>query len=107
MLEIKTVVAQTEEYFDDTVNAALAEGWELVRRECFITGSDRVTTFYAELERITEEPEQDSSHYAAAHWIVTRNPLKPYRCSECGSNTNEPWSICPTCEAAMLQGDAE
>ena len=49
MLEIKTITEATPHYFDAAVNAALAEGWELLRRECFITGSDRATTFYAEL----------------------------------------------------------
>ena len=50
MKQIKTIYKQEAETFDELVNAALAEGWELSRR----TFDDR--GFLAELEReeITE-----------------------------------------------------
>lgn len=103
MLEIKTITACTSGHFDDTVNEALAEGWELVRRECFITGADRATTFYAELERIVDEPEEDEDDHSTeyAEWELTRNPREPYRCSACGYATNALWPTCPECDRIM------
>lgn len=53
MQKIKTITATTAYGFDTAVNEALTEGWVLVRRECFITGSDRAATFYAEFERFS------------------------------------------------------
>lgn len=104
MLEIKTITAQTAEYFDETVNAALKDGWELVRRECFITGADRATTLYAELERIIDEPEEeDVDEDDVAQWKITRNPQNPYRCSNCGYTANEQWAYCPECKKVMLE----
>ena len=35
MLEIKTITADNSITFDKMVNAALKDGWELTRRECF------------------------------------------------------------------------
>ena len=100
MLEIKTITEKTPAGFDKAVNEALANGWELVRRECFITGADRVTTLYAELERITEVcVEEDSED--TAHWEMTRNPRNPFRCSVCGHTTNATWPICPNCNRIM------
>lgn len=40
MLEIKTISNRNKAEFDDEVNAALKDGWELVRRECLIVGAD-------------------------------------------------------------------
>ena len=102
MLEIKTVVALTSGHFDDEVNSALAEGWELVRRECFITGSDRAATFYAELERIVEEPEEeDSTADTVAVWLTSRDPHYPFKCSACGCKSHEPIVNCPYCHRLM------
>ena len=101
MLEIKTITDNTAYFFDKAVNEALAEGWELVRRECFITGSDRATTLYAELERIVEEPEETN----VGRWVLTRNPRNPYRCSACGYTANEAWASCPDCKRSMLGED--
>ena len=105
MLEIKTITEIMPHHFDKAVNDALAEGWELVRRECFITGSDRATTFYAELERVVEEPEEEDHSCDAAHWIIIRNPRNPYRCSECGYTANEPWPTCPDCDRIMMSSE--
>lgn len=102
MLEIKTITAQTEEYFDETVNKALNDGWDLVRRECFITGSDRAITLYAELERVIEKAEEEEDHSTDyTKWGLTRNPREPYRCSACGCTTTSPWPTCPECDRIM------
>ena len=104
MLEIKTITENTAYFFDKAVNEALTEGWELVRRECFITGADRATTLYAELERIVDEPEEEEDTDIPcdfAQWVMTRNPRNPYRCSACGHTTNAQWATCPKCSASM------
>jgi rubrerythrin len=105
MLEIKTITHYASALFDQEVNEALEEGWELVRRECFITGSDRATTFYAELERIVDEPEEEEEDYSTdyAKWETVRDPRKPYRCSACGYKTNATWPICPSCDRIMTE----
>lgn len=106
MLEIRTVTAYTPGHFDDTVNEAIKEGWELVRRECFITGADRATTFYAELERIVEDAEDEEEVYSTdttAHWNIIREPRNPYQCSACGHRTNALWPTCPECKRTMLE----
>ena len=104
MLEIKTITENYPHKFDRAVNEALADGWELVRRECFITGSDRATTFYAELERVGEEEPEEIADYSTDHarWEITRNPRNPYRCSACGYTTNETWATCPECDRIMI-----
>lgn len=104
MLQIRTVIAHTSGHFDDEVNGAMAEGWELVRRECFITGADRATTFYAELERIVEELEEEEETDTPcdfATWNIIREPRNPYQCSACGHRTNAQWATCPNCSASM------
>ena len=106
MLEIKTITETEAHFFDLAVNEALKEGWELLRRECFITGSDRAATFYAELERTVEEPEEELDGIADfAEWEITRDPFLPYRCSNCGFKSKDQWATCPGCNAAM--GDEE
>ena len=105
MLVIKTIIEPTALRFDSAVNDALEAGWELLRRECFITGADRATTFYAELERIIEEEpeEEDDTADLSAEWIVTRDPRNPYRCNACGHTTNAQWNLCPKCDRVMLK----
>ena len=103
MLQIRTITASTPEYFDDEVNEALTNGWELVRRECFITGADRATTLYAELERIVEEPEEDpEDELICAEWKISRDPAYPYKCTSCGCKVQEPIKNCPHCHKIML-----
>lgn len=102
MLEIKTITENMPQHFDRVVNAALSDGWDLVRRECFVTGSDQATTFYAELERVADDPvEEEDDTYDTALWIVSRNPIHPYRCSKCGHKTNAQWDACPGCGRVM------
>ena len=98
MLEIKTILEKNSEIFDGEVNAALAEGWELVRREIFPGHY-----LYAELERITEaEEEEEPEDDGLAEWVVSRNPSAPYRCNKCGHSTATPASRCPGCERTMV-----
>ena len=102
MLEIKTITKNNVTAFDKAVNEAMVAGWDLIRRECFITGSDRATTFYAELERIVEGPvAEEEDVYVVARWEVTRNPLKPYVCNNCAYKTNAQWPTCPGCGSVM------
>lgn len=101
MLEIKTITENNPIHFDNAVNDALAEGWELVRRECFITGSDRATTLYAELERIVEEAEEEEDYFTA-EWAISRDPHYPFKCSSCGCKSHEPVKNCPHCHKIML-----
>lgn len=107
MLEIKTIIKYQPNDIDEAVNAALVDGWELARRECFVTGSDRALTFYAELTKfvLPDEVEPELDEYdVEARWQVTRDPAHPYRCSECGFKSTTPYPICPSCERLM---DAE
>ena len=103
MLEIKTLTETYPHIFDRAVNEALSEGWELTRRECFITGADRATTFYAELERVTEETSEEEDRDDTARWVLTRNPRYPYRCGACGYTTNAKWPTCPDCDRVMVE----
>ena len=103
MLEIKTITEYAAHRFDEKVNTALAEGWELVRRDCFVTGSDRATTFYAELERMVEEIEEPENERLIATWSISRDPAYPYKCSSCGCKVAEPLTTCPHCHKVMLQ----
>ena len=104
MLEIKSIISQNAESFDHNVNEALKEGWMLVRRECFVTGSDRAITLYAELKRVVLpyaiEPTFDE-YDVEAKWKKHKDPISPYQCSECGFKSTHPYSICPSCNRLM------
>lgn len=104
MLAIKTITDHLSTRFDNAVNEALAEGWELVRRECFITGSDRATTFYAELERMieVEEEEEELEDDGTAEWKLSRDPLFPFRCTACGCKSQDALRACPHCKRIMV-----
>ena len=106
MLEIKTILQQLRNYgdFDDAVNVALAEGWELARRDVITQSSDSYEPMlYAELERMTElEEEEEPEDDGLAEWVVSRNPSAPYRCNKCGHSTATPSSRCPGCERTMV-----
>ena len=105
MLEIKTITEKAPHHFDKAVNEALSDGWDLVRRECFITGSDRATTFYAELERMVEEIEEPEQENMVAMWMISRDPAYPYKCSSCGCKIQDPLTTCPHCHKVMLRVD--
>ena len=104
MLEIKTIWRRIgeSENFDEEVNAALTEGWELVRREV-LPEPGSTLVFYAELERMTElEEEEEPEDEGTAEWVVSRNPSAPYRCNKCGHSTATPAPRCPGCERTMV-----
>ena len=105
MLEIKTITDSTAYFFDKAVNEALAEGWEIIRRECFITGADRAMTLYAELERIIAEPEEVQDERFVASWMISRDPAYPYKCSSCGCKVQNLLASCPHCHKVMLESD--
>lgn len=106
MIEIKTILQQLRNYgdFDKVVNTALAEGWELVRRDVITQSSDSYEPMlYAELERVIEteedeEPEDDGT----AEWVVSRDPAHPYRCNKCQASTSTPTPVCPECKRVMV-----
>lgn len=106
MLEIKTIWIElvNSRLFDDSVNEAIADGWELVRREVLPRQVEHGDTLlYAELERMTElEEEEEPEDDGLAEWVVSRNPSAPYRCNKCGHSTATPSSRCPGCERTMV-----
>lgn len=110
MLEIKTILKPLINHrgeFDKEVNAALAEGWELVRRDVITQSSDSYEPMlYAELERYIEEPqEEEPEDDGLARWVFSRrNPLEPYHCSACGYAADPSKalpSLCPNCQRRM------
>lgn len=109
MLEIKTIKNRLDnaESFDKEVNAALAEGWELIRRDIIIPQTtDKYTMLYAELERyIGELQEEEPGDDGLARWVFSRrNPLEPYHCSFCGYAADPSKalpSLCPNCQRRM------
>lgn len=100
MLEIYTILERSTEHFDNHVNEALCSGWELTRRDVFI-GPDYQPIFYAELERYVAEEAEEDDYDMPAHWITTRNPSKPLRCSNCGYEETTPKPVCPKCIKVM------
>lgn len=102
MLEILTI-SDTKRYdFDSAVNGAIKDGWELTRRDVFI-GPDYMPFYYAELERMVDEPEEEENEAdAVGIWEITRNPAKPFRCSLCGYKEVKPKPVCPKCIHVMM-----
>lgn len=106
MLEIKTIVGAKTSNFDNEVNDAIAAGWELVRRDCFLVGLHHKPMLYAELERETEpEEEEEPEDVSTAEWVIARDPLYPYRCSLCGCNSHQPVKVCPYCKRQMRNAE--
>ena len=107
MLEVKTIVNEEPELFDEAVNEALAEGWELVRRDVLPPYEGQTARWnrclYAELERVTEaEEEEEPEDDGLAEWVVSRDPAHPYRCNKCGHSTSAPSGFCIGCGRAMV-----
>lgn len=100
MPEILTIWNTSSAFLDERVNAAIREGWELTRRDVFI-GPDHLPFFYAELERVVEAETIEDDFDAPAHWLTTRNPAKPLRCSNCGYEETSPKPVCPNCIRVM------
>lgn len=111
MLEIKTIAhpATEREEFDAEVNKALAEGWELVRRDIIppYEGSTYAweRMFYAELEREVETEEEyeldDDDNLTS--WQLIRNPVTPYRCERCGYKSTKEHDKCPECQRVVIR----
>lgn len=68
MKQIKTIRRMDPEDFDNEVNTALAEGWELMKRETLLIGQEREVLHCAELEKeiITEAEKtcENCKHYS-------------------------------------------
>ena len=111
MLQIRTVIIPStlQGKFDTEVNALLEEGWELVRRDVLPPYEGECMTcpqrLYAELERLIEaQPETDEDEEEntdSANWEITRDPIKPFRCSKCGYKSSTQWPTCPSCTKPM------
>lgn len=92
MKQIKTIKNRldNEKQFDAEVNAALADGWQLTKREVLMpTSQDRVhytyIMLYAELER-EEITEAERCCDNCAHW--NKAPDQP-PCSECSDQADK------------------
>lgn len=112
MLKIKTVMAEEPHEFDELVNAAIAEGWELVKRDVLPPyESERnlwFRTLYAELEREEDDPEDDPEDAAVTWWETTRDPSRPFRCAICGFKTATPSrDFCPSCRCLVINKEGE
>lgn len=115
MLQIKTITASNPDAFDELVNNAIAEGWEIVKRDVLppyeSQGQAYRRTFYAELEREVDElKEEEEGEELFAHWVTTRDPIKPFACSCCGyrpSIQNELPGICDRCKKMMFDTSGE
>ena len=110
MLEIKTIKNRLDnaESFDKEINAALADGWELVRRDLFISQSEsHYSMLYAELERVVEpeEEEEEPEDDMTAEWKLSRDPAYPFKCSACGCKNPEPAKRCLNCKRTMVNAE--
>lgn len=105
MLQIKTIGNdfQKSDVFDKEVNDAIAEGWELVKRELVDSPKYGDLVLYAELEK---EDEAETVE-APEPWRLTRDPALPYRCPHCGYKTDLPGGQCPSCESYITWEDSE
>lgn len=101
MLEIKTIMEESHNpfEFDRRVNEALREGWELVRRDLLLSPN----MLYAELEREIEEEEPELDEDSLTNWVLTRDPLNPYRCEKCNFKAVIPFETgCPNCGRRVI-----
>ncbi len=92
MKQIKTISGSLSECdrFDKAVNAALEEGWELKRRDVIVPhGSDRVSSLYAELEKLAEEPPKA--------WLLKQAPND--------TAPNDTRYACPVCNTVYAYFD--
>lgn len=87
MKQIKTIVGATATEFDNEVNAALADGWELMKRETLLIGTERWLLHCAEMEReIITEAEQ-----ACENCKHRNEPAVSSSCLGCDPETNWKW----------------
>lgn len=87
-MEIKTIRKQLDyvEDFDKEVNAALADGWKLTKREVLVPPTDdKYIMAYAELEKRDEKPAvkvQDGDLLAAAR-LLHEHCMRHGGCTDC------------------------
>lgn len=91
MLEIKTIVSGNTGLFDDKVNEAIREGWQLNKRDADLHSG----VFYAELEReVIYEHERDCDN------CLHRDLEGGEPCASCDPKTNDKWE--PTAGAIAM-----
>lgn len=97
-MKIKTIAARYTSDFDAEVNAALAEGWKLKRRD-FIPPFEGETSrmsllFYAELELDADGEEEDKAEAIEHHgcWDCRHYPAEPKKrpCDNCMTAEEQP-----------------
>ena len=90
-MEIKTIRKQLDyvEDFDKEVNAAMADGWKLTKREVLVPPTDdKHIMVYAELEKPDEKTAEELLEAAKEGVLVAMGVLHDickahYDCSEC------------------------
>lgn len=102
-MEIKTIILNADyaEKFDNKVNTALADGWELVRREVIIAQTEKQCTgLYAELAKLPEPEEAPAPSWCDALRTIRDECENAAECSATGCAMHawcqEYLSICPT-----------
>lgn len=90
MKQIKTIMKASEDWelFDEAVNAAIAAGWTLVKRDVLKPYEARtrlyVRTLYAELERETvEEKQSEPKERICRNCAHHGTPVYDYPCTVC------------------------
>ena len=87
MKQIKTIRRMGSEDFDNEVNAALAEGWELMKRETLLIGTERSLLHCAEMEReIITKAEQSCENCKHRD-----DPPSSHHCIDCDTKSNWKW----------------
>lgn len=87
MKQIKTIADYKIKTFDEEVNAAIAEGWDLVKRDCHLVGRDRGPMLYAELEKeVVTEAEQTCENCKHRD-----DPPGGPHCIDCAPEDNWKW----------------
>lgn len=108
--KIQTIVERSEysNVFDDKVNAALADGWWLARRDAIPVSHESVL-LYAELELDVDDEYEDCTEPTLATWLQSRDPLNPLKCSKCGYSPDlmeeDNMATCKGCGAMMANAN--
>lgn len=95
MKQIKTIMVKMRDVddlaeFDEKVNAAMAEGWALAKREALqVQSVGIVCVLYAELERQTVEAKKITLGCDTCKWWFKKGYREPCRCCN-GSDKWEP-----------------
>lgn len=85
MKQIKTILEGTIGEFDEAVNSAIAEGWQLTKRDLRLVESKDQGLLYAELEReIITDAERCCENCKHYHLEPEQEPC--FNCSETASN---------------------